>query len=176
MRMLKTGGVLIALALAMGVANSAAADDDPLKVYERLIGTWKGASTGAGTKGQDDIVTWEYILGGKAVQSTHSINDGAYGGRTIYFYSKADNRHFYHYFTNAGFHSTGTLKFDGDQVTAEETVLGFPGLTDVKATIRFTDAGWETASTYLQNGEWVQGDGFRYTAAPDATVIFRSAD
>lgn len=114
---------------------------------------------GAGTKGQDDIVTWEYILGGKAVQSTHSINDGAYGGRTIYFYSKADNRHFYHYFTNAGFHSTGTLKFDGDQVTAEETVLGFPGLTDVKATIRFTDAGWETASTYLQNGEWVQGMG-----------------
>ncbi|MEM9704230.1 MAG: hypothetical protein AAF907_17455, partial [Planctomycetota bacterium] len=72
-------------------ASDDAAPEQPalapqLEPLRPLIGkTWKGEFR-QGPAGQTvvDIMRWERALNGSAVRTMHSINDGLYGGETIY--------------------------------------------------------------------------------------------
>lgn len=154
-----------------------AAMQDPLAMFDPLVGkTWKGEGTAGEVAGKTDVVTWERIIGGKAVQSTHSIGNGEYGGVTVFFYDPAEKVVMFHYFTTANFHSTGIVeKADNGDIVAVEHIHGLENLPEVRGRIVFNDRGWETRASYLKDGEWVEGDGFRYVEAPAEKVKFRGA-
>lgn len=149
--------------------------DDPLAMFDLLVGkTWKGEGAAGEVGGKTDVITWERIMGGKAVQSTHSIEDGEYGGVTVFFYDPSEDVVLFHYFTTANFHSTGTVtQSDNGDIVAVEQIHGLESLPEVRGRIVFIENGWETRASYLKDGEWVEGDGFRYVEAPAEKVVFR---
>lgn len=166
--------------LALMIPGAAWADDgngapaaSPLAIFDPLVGkTWRGVSSA--NDGNVDMIRWERIMGGKAVQSTHSINDGEYGGRTIFFYSPNEDKLLFHYFTTANFHSTGEMKIeDNGELTVTEEIHGLDNLPEVRARLVFHEDGWEMKSSYKRDGEWVAGDGYRYREAPGAQVRFQ---
>ena len=166
---------LILLAPSLPALAQEGAAEDPLAMFDPLVGkTWKGEGAAGEVGGKTDIITWERIMGGKAVQSTHSINDGEYGGITVFFYDQSEKTVLFHYFTTADFHSTGTVKqVDNGDIVAVERIHGLDNLPEVRGRIVFIDGGWETRASYLKDGEWVEGDGFRYVEAPAEKVVFR---
>ena len=112
------------LVLACGFAsavNLAAADkpslDPHLEPLRPLLEkTWKGAfKNSTPEKPTVDVARWERALNGKAVRVLHSINDGVYGGETLIVWDPKKNVLESHYFTTAGFTTTGTVTFrDGN--------------------------------------------------------------
>jgi hypothetical protein len=167
--------LLILVALALPALAQESASQDPLAMFDPLVGkTWKGEGAAGEVGGKTDIITWERIMGGKAVQSTHSIDDGEYGGVTVFFYDPSEKTVLFHYFTTANFHSTGTVEqADNGDIVAVETIHGLDNLPEVRGRIVFIDGGWETRASYLKDGAWVEGDGFRYVEAPAENVVFR---
>lgn len=168
------GALALSLCLLIGPAR-AEAPQGPLSVFADLVGkTWRGAGQAGESAERTDIIVWETIMGGLAVQSTHSIDDGHYGGRTIFFYSPAEAAIVFHYFTTGGFHSTGTIEpqANGDLLSIEH-IHGLDDVQEVRAVIRMGGASWEVSSLYLRDGAWVEGDGFSYVEAPGAEVRFR---
>ena len=86
-----------------------------------------------------DIAKWELILDGRALQSTHRLENNDYGGRTIFFFDEGKKKYVFHYFTTAGFHTLGEADFvDGGLVT-EETVEGHPTAASVRAKSTFAE-------------------------------------
>ncbi len=170
MRMLTTALVLAFL------SAPALAQDNPLDIFAPLMGTWVGESTDPETPNTQDVMKFEWILGGAAVQHTHSIDGGVYGGRTIYFWDGNENDGaggvIYHYFTTAGFHTQGTAWWEDGRLVAQEDVHGLEDITKVRGYIVPSDEGWDSSADYLTNGEWVSGHGFAYVAATEEVVAF----
>ena len=68
--------LMMACALAALLAGPAAAAD-PLDVFKPFCGkTWRGEFTGGDGQAMTDVSRWELVLGGKAVRTVHSLNDG----------------------------------------------------------------------------------------------------
>ncbi|MEQ1929933.1 MAG: hypothetical protein ABL957_05290 [Parvularculaceae bacterium] len=84
-----------------------------------------------------DVSTYELILGGRALQSTHRIEGSAYGGRTIIFYDEGAKRYVYHYFTTGGFHTAGMADMEDGVFTSVEAVNGHPAIAEVRAKSTF---------------------------------------
>lgn len=173
--------LILCISLVMFPAAALLAEDavpaDPLAMFDPLVGkTWIGEGTAGEVGGKTDVITWQRIMGGKGVQSSHSINRGEYGGVTVFFFDPVEKTVMFHYFTTANFHSTGTVeKADNGDIVAVERIHGLEGLPEVRGRIVFNEKGWETRASYLENGEWVEGDGFRYVEAPGERVVFRDA-
>lgn len=169
--MLRTALVLVVLAFAFGAAQ--ATPYAPMQVFEPLAGrTFTGEGTAPDGSAVADVAQWEFIIGGRAIQSTHSVNDGAYGGRTIIFYDEAAETYVFHYFTTAGFHTEGTLEPVEGGFGFVETVSGHPTITEVRGELRFTANGYDQSSRSLDAGEWTEAGGFSYVETPDADVVF----
>jgi hypothetical protein len=84
-----------------------------------------------------DVATYELILGGKALQSTHKITGSPYGGRTIIFYDEGAKRYVYHYFTTGGFHTAGMADMKDGVFVSTETVNGHATVKEVRARSTF---------------------------------------
>src|SRR5262249_37652090 len=85
-----------------------------------------------------DVSHWERALNGKAVRMTHSINEGAYGGETIFTWDEKTKSVIYHYFTTEGFMTKGTMTFkDGAFTTSEQVIGDAGGVTEVRSTCEF---------------------------------------
>ncbi|NVJ59361.1 MAG: hypothetical protein HWE27_03170 [Gammaproteobacteria bacterium] len=122
-----------------------------------------------------DVSKWERHLNGNAIRITHSLNEGSYGGETLIFYDKPNDKIRYFYFTTEGFFTEAEVTFDGSTMISHEKVTGNQnGITEVKAKAWLTPEGiMQTQSEYLQNGKWVPGHSATYKPAPDAKVIFK---
>jgi len=98
--------------------------------------TWKGPfKSSKPDKPVVDVMRWERALNGKAVRVLHSVNDGSYGGETIYMWDEKKQAVGYHYFTTAGFMTVGTVSFKENQLITHEVVTGSSGgVTEVKGT------------------------------------------
>ncbi len=146
----------------------------PLKPF--LGKTWKGEfANSTAEKPLFDVFRWERALNGQAVRSLHSVNNGIYGGETIYFWDRKQNAIVYFYFTTAGFYTRGSLTVSGEQLISEEEVTGNAnGITRVRSISILTPEGkLQVASEYLQNGQWTPGHAVTYTESPDAEVLFK---
>src|SRR5436309_2306328 len=105
--------------------------------------TWKGQfKDSKPDKPTLDVARWERALNGQAVRIQHSINDGAYGGESIVLWDEKKQAVTYHYFTTAGFWTTGTMTFKDGAVLTHETVSGSAGgITEVRGTTRMLPDG-----------------------------------
>lgn len=84
-----------------------------------------------------DISKWEFILNGRALQSTHRLEGSDYGGRAIFFYDEGAKQHVFHYFTTGGFHTTGVSTLVDGGFVSEEKVEGHDAVGAVRSKVTF---------------------------------------
>ena len=118
---------------------------------------------------------WERALSGQAVRVLHSINDGVYGGETIFIWDEQRKIIAYYYFTTEGFMSSGTLEAKDRKFITHEDVKGDAnGVTEVRATSELlSDGTFHVKAEYLKNGEWSLGHEATYREAPKAKIVFK---
>jgi hypothetical protein len=166
--------------VAAGFTASAAEEpklDSRLEPLRGFLGkTWKGHfKNSTPEKPVVDVARWERALNGKAVRILHSVNDGAYGGETIVRWDSTREAVRYHYFTTAGFRTTGTMTFkDGKIFTHEVITGGTSSVTEVKGTTELRPDGTFIVKTeHLKGGEWTPGRETTYREDPAAKVVFQ---
>jgi hypothetical protein len=122
-----------------------------------------------------DIQRWERALNGEAVRLLHSINDGAYGGETLFIWDKAKQTITYYYFTTAGYTTTGTLEAKDGKFIAHEEVKGDAGgVTEVRSTSEILpDGKFHVKADYLAKGQWSLGHEVTYEESPGSKVLFK---
>ena len=138
--------------------------------------TWKGAfKSNTPDKPTVDVMRWERALNGKAVRVLHSVNDGAYGGETLFMWDEKKQAVTYHYFTTAGFMTVGTVSFKDGKLTTHEVVTGSAGgVTEVRGASEFLpDGTFRVKTEHLKDGQWQPGREVIYHEDPAAKVIFR---
>ena len=148
---------------------------EPLRPF--LGKTWKGEfASSTPEKPLADVMRWERALNGQAVRVLHSINDGAYGGETIFRWDETQQKLTYHYFTTAGFMTVGTATFEGSKLSTHEVVSGATagGVTEVRGTSELKpDGTFHIKTEHLKDGQWTLGREMTYHVAPEAKVVFR---
>ena len=149
---------------------------EPLRPY--LNQHWQGDLTQPGKAEKViDRSLWSRALNGQAIKTVHSVNDGQYGGESFIFWDETKQSLAYYYFTTAGFYTHGTMSFNaqtGEIVALENVENNQNGITEVKSFSRIMpDGTLETKSSYLQNGDWVEGHSATYKPVAQQQIIFR---
>lgn len=147
---------------------------EPLRPF--LGKTWRGEfANSSPEKPIVDVSRWERALNGKAVRVLHSVNDGMYGGETIFLWDEKKNSVTYHYFTTAGFMTVGSMSFkDGKLITHELVTGSAGGVTEVRSISELSPSGaFHVKTEQLKDGEWQPGHEVTYNQAPDAKVVFK---
>ncbi|MDX1392414.1 MAG: hypothetical protein R3241_08535, partial [Rheinheimera sp.] len=139
---------------------------------------WQGNLTQPGAdKTVIDRAYWSRALNGQAIKTVHSINNGEYGGESFIFWDESKQSLAYYYFTTAGFYTHGTMQFDaniGQIVALEKVENNQNGVTEVKSYSRIMpDGTMEVKSSYLQNGNWVDGHSATYKKVAQQQIIFK---
>jgi hypothetical protein len=158
---------------ALTTALAAPQLDEHLAAFAPLVGkTWRGEfKNSTKEKPMFDVARWDVILKGKAIRSTHSVNDGIYGGETIIMWDAEKKTLVAFYFTTAGFFTESTFEFKDGKLTSREKVRGNQqGITEVEAVSEVSAGKLHVKSRYLKNGEWAGGHEITYVEAPDAKV------
>ena len=150
-----------------------------LEPFRPLLGqTWSGAFPPAadGTV-TVDVVRYERVLNGMAVRSVHSINDGIYGGETLFRWDAAAEQLVFHYFTTQGFVTKGVIRRNEDgsftSVEEVENPEQADGVTRVEAVFRVEAGRMAVESTYFRGEDAEPGHAAEYQPAPDREVVFR---
>jgi hypothetical protein len=149
---------------------------EPLRPY--LNQHWQGDLTQPGKAEKViDRSLWSRALNGQAVKTVHSINDGQYGGESFIFWDESKQSLAYYYFTTAGFYTHGTMEFNtqtGEIIALESVENNQNGITQVKSYSRvMPDGSLETKSSYLQNGNWVDGHSATYLPVAIQDIKFK---
>ena len=135
------GSVLLAGAAAAetpAVTPAGSPDYAPMRIFAFLDGLAFRAAWSDENGDFVDVATYDIILNGRALQSTHRLQGVDYGGRTIFFWDEGARKYVYHYFTTGGFHTSGSADFiDGVMVT-EERVEGHETIAAVKSRLTFS--------------------------------------
>jgi hypothetical protein len=170
------------LMLAWGTVASLMAADAPsldphLEFLRPLLEkTWRGTfKNSTPDKPVVDISRWERALNGKAVRMLHSINQGVYGGETLFVWDEKKKTVTYYYFTTASYMTSGTMTFkDGKIMTHEEVAGDADGITEVKGTSEIQgDGALHVKTEYLKKGEWTPGHEATYREDSTAKVVFK---
>ncbi|MDP2715417.1 hypothetical protein [Rheinheimera sp.] len=149
---------------------------EPLRPY--LNQHWQGDLTQPGAQTTViDRSLWSRALNGQAIKTVHSINDGQYGGESFIFWDENQQSLAYYYFTTAGFYTHGSMTFDtqsGEIIALEQVENNQNGITQVKSFSRIMpDGSLQTKSSYLQNGNWVEGHSATYKPVAQQQIIFK---
>ena len=170
----------LAVSFILGCAstNSVYAQDEPhyepMAVFAALHGkTFRGEGAGPDGAPIVDVAKWQTILGGRAFQSTHRLEDGSYGGRTIFFYDESAKEYIFHYFTTAGFHTTGTAMPTEKGFFVVEEVRGHPKFIEVRSDIAITDSSMTIESRHKdKDGNVSDGEVLTYHEIEDPGPLF----
>ncbi len=152
---------------------------EPMAPFAKLAGrAWRGEGTGPDGKPVVDIAKYEMILGGRAFQSTHKLENGTYGGRTIIFFDEGAKTYIFHYFTTAGFHTTGEIVPTETGFTAVEQVQNHPEFAEVRSEAFYGDKTIRVVSSHVtHDGEESEGEELVYKEIPsDGVLLFDEAD
>ena len=176
---LKSVSAWIFLAVGLAVyADTAPSLDPHLEPLRPLLDkTWKGTfKNSKPDQPTVDVARWERALNGKAVRLLHSINEGAYGGETIFVWDEKKQVVSYYYFTTASYMTIGTLTMKDGKFITSESVSGSAGnVTEVRSTCELEpDGGFHVKSEYMgKDSNWSLGHEVTYRESPDAKVIFK---
>jgi hypothetical protein len=147
-----------------------------LEALRPLLGkTWRGVfENSKPEKPTVDVARWERTLNGQAARMIHSINNGVYGGETLFVWNEKNQIVEYYYFTTAGFMTTGTMQIKGNRIETHEQVKGSAdGITEVRATSEIRgDGTFHVKAEYFKKGEWTLGHEATYHEDPSAQVVF----
>jgi len=170
-------------ASASGEAKTAASASTvgtyaPMAVFAPFAGkTFRGEWTDDDGKHLVDIAKWELILNGRALQSTHRLEGMDYGGRTIFFYDEGAKKYVYHYFTTAGFHTTGTADFVDGGLVADEKVEGHETIGSVRSIVAFNEDALEVDVVYVgKDGSETPGGHRIYQEIADPGRLFADTE
>ena len=170
------GAASLATALSLSAAEKPTLNSH-LELLRPLLGkTWKGVfANSKPEKPTVDVAKWERALNGQAVRSLHSINQGIYGGETLFIWDNKRQVVAYYYFTTEGYMTTGTLELkDGKMITREEVKGEAGGVTEVRATSEIQpDGKFHVKAEYLKNGEWSLGHEVTYQEDASSEVVFK---
>ncbi|HMO13028.1 MAG TPA: hypothetical protein PKD64_07995 [Pirellulaceae bacterium] len=148
-----------------------------LAVFAPMLGkTFEGMFAGSTAENpQKDVSKWERAMNGQAVRILHSVNDGAYGGESIFMWDPKEEKIKFWYFTTAGFYTTGTLEIEGQTWSSIEKVTGNTnGITEVRSTATImSDGTMVSKAEFFKDGEWTPGHEITYRESPTAKVIFK---
>jgi len=178
---MKTVHLIGLLSATLGLTLlSFGADQPPLDSHLEplrplLEKTWKGPfKNSTADKPIVDVMRWERALNGRAVRVLHSINDGLYGGETLVTWDENKAQVVYHYFTTAGFTTTGTMRFESGKILTHEIVTGSSeGVTETRGLSQIApDGSFHVKSEYYKNGQWVPGHEAIYREDASAKVLF----
>lgn len=159
-------------------AASLAAPYEPMAMFAPFSGkTFRGEWTDENGEPLVDIAKWELILNGRALQSTHRLEGKDYGGRTIFFYDEGAKNYVFHYFTTAGFHTTGISQFvDGGLVT-DEKVEGHDTVGSVRSKVTFGADAIEVDVVYVgKDGSETPGGHRIYREIADPGRLFADTE
>jgi hypothetical protein len=170
--------VALAAVAALAAAPLHAVELDPrLAPLAPLVGkTWRGEMSAPGAARKVvDVQRFEAALNGRVVRSLHSINDGEYGGETLFVWDDDKKAIVYTYFTTAGFYTTGSLEQGKGVLQFHEHVRGTAaGVREVRATSRLLpDGRLHVKSSHLKDGKWVDGHEVSYSEDAQAVVRFK---
>jgi hypothetical protein len=167
----------IATMLSMAENDKPPALNPHLECLRPLLGkTWKGVFEGSKPdKPTTDVARWERALNGQAVRQTHSINNGVYGGETLFIWNEKAHTLEYYYFTTEGYMTTGTFEAtDGKFITREQVKGDAGGVTEVRATSEIRpDGKFHVKAEYLKNGQWLPGHEVTYQEDSSSQVVFK---
>lgn len=151
--------------------------DAHLEAFRPFLGkTWRGEfKDSKPERPLFDVARWERALNGKAVRILHSVNRGDYGGESIIFWDAEQKEVRYHYFTTAGFHTTGTVTAaDGKFAMSEKVSGNASGITEVKSTYELRpDGTLLSKATYLKDSQPSGDREILYREDPKAEVQFK---
>ncbi|MFC2951021.1 hypothetical protein ACFOOP_03730 [Marinicaulis aureus] len=183
---MKSSRIIAALVFVVASMTGAASAEEkmatayePMAPFMKFAGTaWRGEGTGPDGKPIVDIAVYDMILGGRAFQSTHRLEGGTYGGRTIIFYDEGAKEYIFHYFTTAGFHTVGEIVPTDTGFTAVEQVMNHPEYAQVRSEAIFGDATIRVNSSHVaHDGTVSDGDGLSYKQIPrEGVLLFDEAD
>lgn len=146
----------------------------PMASFVRLAGTaWRGEGVGPNGQPITDIARYEMILGGRAFQSTHLLEGGDYGGRTIIFFDESAQSYIFHYFTTAGFHTIGEITPSDTGFTAVEQVIGHAEFSEVRSEAFYGEDVIRIVSSHVKkDGEVSPGDELVYRRIDDPGPLY----
>lgn len=143
---------------------------EPLRPF--LGVTWRGdlSDPGSAVK-RFDVVRYDRTLNGELIRMLHSVNNGDLGGEMLIRWNEEAGRLEYHYFTSAGFYTTGVIRMRGRSLIAEDiNADGKPGMR----TIRGLRGEFLVSRTQMfVKGRWTRGSEQIYEPAPDEKIRYR---
>jgi hypothetical protein len=150
-----------------------------LEPFRPLLGkTWSGAfpERPDGTS-MVDVVRYERVLNGMAVRAVHSINDGVYGGETLFRWDAIGEQLVFHYFTTQGFVTKGVIRRNDDgsftSIEDVENPAQADGVTRVEAEFRIEAERLVVASTYFRGDTSEPGHAAVYRPTSERDVVFQ---
>jgi hypothetical protein len=179
---MKLQTILVFATIKVAALSLSAGEPQPtlnphLEPLRPLLGrTFKGTFEGSKPeKPTVDMSRWERTLNGQAVRVLHSINQGIYGGETLFIWNEKTQAVEYFYFTTAGYMTTGTMQVKNGKIETHEQVKGDAGgVTEVRATSEIQPEGtFHVKAEYLKNGQWTLGHEVTYKEDPAGQVIFK---
>jgi hypothetical protein len=138
-----------------------------LAAFESYLGGWTSTfDTLPGQPKVVDVTLFEKVLNGRALRTTHSINDGDYGGESYVFWNNQTERLEFHYFTTAEFMTTVAY----EKVTGKSQVS--QGITKVRSISELAGDSMTVSTSYLKNGEWTKPAMRKYSRT-NKPVVFK---
>jgi hypothetical protein len=176
MRTILVSAFFVSIAITLSAAEKPSLNPH-LEPLRPLLGkTWKGPfKDSKPDKPVVDMARWERALNGQAVRLLHSINQGAYGGETMFIWDEKKQSVVFYYFTTAGYMTTGTMEMkDGKILTHEEVKGEAGGVSEVRGTSEIQpDGKFHVKAEYLKDGQWSLGHEVTYQEDPNGEVIFK---
>jgi hypothetical protein len=168
--------LVLALSALPGVAEDFRGNG--LDILAPIVGkVWVGEDVNAASGERTvSVEQWEWILGGKAVRVTQSVNDGELGIQYTYFIDPLTSALAFQSVSTLGGYSKGTVTIKDGKMIRHEKVIGSPPITDVIVTATIApDGTMKTSSEYYAGRKLVPGGHeYHYHVDPNAKVTFRS--
>lgn len=170
---------LLLMMICVPAGMNHAAEEDLLPLHQALepmrpfLGvTWRGDLTDPGSKHRRfDVVRYDRTLNGEVIRMLHSVNNGDLGGEMLIRYNEDAGRIEYHYFTSAGFLTTGSIRFRGTGFVAEDDVK--EGQVPMRTLRRIEGDRLVSSTQMLRDGRWTRGTEQFYEPAPDEKIRYR---
>jgi hypothetical protein len=137
--------------------------------------TWRGERMDPGAdRPRVEVVRYDRTLNGEVIRMLHSINNGDLVGEMVIRWNENSGHAEYHYFTSAGYYTTGLVTFDKRSFTIEEQPSAADTGTPPMRTVRRLSRGRLLSSSHLfVNERWTEAEPSIYVAAPEEKLRFR---